>query len=220
MLNSGRTRNTDDEGSDISNFKTDNDNDVEYDDIVGNVGETDGGDGSGTCISGQVSDDPYDSEQNGDCSYSKQNDSPGDDDIYEDQNADLDSNTNAVEDDDVPTDETESIDDPSNKSHRAQQGGVGNLVGDNAGANHEGADDEGSENQNDDEEKAFYVGKKIYSEKNLEEVISSYEKSMFCSLWKKDVRTLVAARKKTPKKADSAKPSLKYYTVLLKCFIW
>lgn len=130
----------------------------------------------------------------------------------------MDSNTNAVEDDDVPTDETESIvDDPGNNSHRAQQAGVGNLVGDNAGAKNEGADDEGSEKQHDDEEKAFYVGKKIYSEKNLEEVISSYEKSMFCSLWKKDVRTLVAARKKTPKKAASAKPSLKYYTVLLKC---
>ena len=63
----------------------------------------------------------------------------------------------------------------------------------------------------------FFVGLKIHSEQELEKAIKNYEQSNFCSLWKKDVRTLAAARKKTPRKAASAKPSLKYYTVLLKC---
>ena len=69
----------------------------------------------------------------------------------------------------------------------------------------------------DTTENIFYVGQRFSSLDELERIKSKYEDDNFCELWKKDVRTLAAARKRVPKRIAIANPSLYYYSLLLSC---
>ena len=66
-------------------------------------------------------------------------------------------------------------------------------------------------------ENIFYVGQRFSSLDEMERIKNKYEDDHFCQLWKKDVRTLVAAQKRVPKRVAIANPSLQYYSLLLSC---
>ena len=61
------------------------------------------------------------------------------------------------------------------------------------------------------------MGQRISNIEELERLVKTYEDCNFCELWKKDVRTLKAAKKLVPKRVALADPSLKYYSLLLSC---
>ena len=63
----------------------------------------------------------------------------------------------------------------------------------------------------------IYIGKRFESINELHEVKKSFEDTYFVGLWKKDVRTLSAAKKRTPKHVTNINPSLQYYSILLAC---
>ena len=63
----------------------------------------------------------------------------------------------------------------------------------------------------------FYIEKASESINELHEVKKSFEDTYFVELWKKDVRTLSAAKKRAPKRVASINPSLQYYSILLAC---
>lgn len=44
-----------------------------------------------------------------------------------------------------------------------------------------------------------------------------FEDGNFCELYNKDARYLTSASKRVPKRVTAAKPSLKYYSLLLYC---
>ena len=69
----------------------------------------------------------------------------------------------------------------------------------------------------DTTETIFYVGQRFSSLDELERIKSKYEDDNFCELWKKDVRTLAAARKRVSKRIAIANPPLYYYSLLLSC---
>ena len=66
-------------------------------------------------------------------------------------------------------------------------------------------------------EQWFYIGKRFESIVTLNEVKQSFEDYSFIELWKKDARTLAAARKRTPKRVESINPELEYYSLLFAC---
>lgn len=47
-----------------------------------------------------------------------------------------------------------------------------------------------------------------------------FEDGNFCELYNKDARYLTSASKRVPKRVTAAKPSLKYYLLLLYCKFW
>ena len=63
----------------------------------------------------------------------------------------------------------------------------------------------------------FYIGQRFESINELHEVKKSFEDTCFVELWKKDVRTLSAAKKRAPKCVANINPSLQYYSILLAC---
>ena len=63
----------------------------------------------------------------------------------------------------------------------------------------------------------FYIGKRFESINELHEVKKSFEDTCFVELWKKDVRTLCAAKKSTPKRVANINPLLQYCSILLAC---
>ena len=63
----------------------------------------------------------------------------------------------------------------------------------------------------------FCIGKRFESINELHEVKKSFEDTYFVELWKKDVRTLSAAKKRAPKRAANINPSLQCYSILLVC---
>jgi hypothetical protein len=63
----------------------------------------------------------------------------------------------------------------------------------------------------------FTVGERFASLIELDEPIERYECHFFCQLWKRDARTLDAARKRVPKRVENANQSLKYYSLKLSC---
>ena len=67
------------------------------------------------------------------------------------------------------------------------------------------------------EKGVFYVGQGFASLDEMERTKNEYENDHFCELWKKDVRTLVAAQKRVPNRVAIANPSLQYYSLLLSC---
>ena len=63
----------------------------------------------------------------------------------------------------------------------------------------------------------FYIDKRFESINELNEVKKSFEDTYFVELWKKNVRTLSAAKKRTPKCVASINPSLQYYSIFIDC---
>ncbi|XP_028413631.1 uncharacterized protein LOC114536483 isoform X1 [Dendronephthya gigantea] len=63
----------------------------------------------------------------------------------------------------------------------------------------------------------FYVGRKFYTVNDFNEAKAKYEDIHFCELWKRDVRTLVSAQKRVPKRVANAELSLQYYSLKLSC---
>jgi hypothetical protein len=63
----------------------------------------------------------------------------------------------------------------------------------------------------------FTVGERFASLIELDEAIERHESHFFCQLWKRDARTLDAARKRVPKRVENANQSLKYYSLKLSC---
>ena len=54
----------------------------------------------------------------------------------------------------------------------------------------------------------FYIGKRFESINELHEVKKSFEDTFFVELWKKDVRTPSAAKKRAPKRVANINPTL------------
>jgi zinc finger SWIM domain-containing protein 3 len=67
------------------------------------------------------------------------------------------------------------------------------------------------------DDEIFFVGQRFSNIAELEAAQARYEGRNFCELWKRDVRTLVAALKRVPKRVANANVSLKYYSVKLCC---
>ena len=63
----------------------------------------------------------------------------------------------------------------------------------------------------------FFVGQKFHTLEKLETAKRVYEDSNFCELWKRDVRTLIAAAKRVPRRVSNANPDLMYYSPHLSC---
>ena len=63
----------------------------------------------------------------------------------------------------------------------------------------------------------FVVGESFTTYKQLEEKVKIYERSNFVQLGHRDSRTLEAARKRVPIRADGANNELKYYSIHLTC---
>ena len=61
------------------------------------------------------------------------------------------------------------------------------------------------------------VGKRFEFIAALNEVKQSFEDYNFIELWKKDARTLAAAKKRTPKRVESINSELEYYSLLFAC---
>ena len=61
----------------------------------------------------------------------------------------------------------------------------------------------------------FYIGKRFESINELHEVKKSFEDICFVESWKKDVRTLSAAKRRALKRVENINPSLQYYSILL-----
>ena len=83
---------------------------------------------------------------------------------------------------------------------------------------------DGTESNGEDDERnvvmksdVFFVGQKFHTLEELETAKRVYEDSNFCELWKRDVRTLIAAEKRVPKRVSNANPDLMYYSLHLRC---
>lgn len=83
---------------------------------------------------------------------------------------------------------------------------------------------DGTESNGEDDERnvvmksdVFFVGQKFHTLEELETAKRVYEDSNFCELWKRDVRTLIAAEKRVPKRVSNANPDLMYYSLHLSC---
>ena len=63
----------------------------------------------------------------------------------------------------------------------------------------------------------FYVGQKFMELEDFLNFKKSFEDANFCELYNKDARYLTSASKRVPKRVAAAKPSLKYYSLLLYC---
>ena len=63
----------------------------------------------------------------------------------------------------------------------------------------------------------FVVGRRFSSVEEIEEAKGMYEEQYFCELWKRDVRSLQAAKKRVPNRVAIANPALKYYQMKLSC---
>ena len=63
----------------------------------------------------------------------------------------------------------------------------------------------------------FYIGKRFESINELHEVKKLFENTYFVELWKKDVKTLSAAKERAPKRVANINPWLQYYSILLAC---
>ena len=80
--------------------------------------------------------------------------------------------------------------------------------------------EDGAESNGEDDERivvmksdVFFVGQKFHALEELETAKRQYEDSNFCELWKRDVRTLIAAAKRVPKRVSNANPDLMYYSL-------
>ena len=63
----------------------------------------------------------------------------------------------------------------------------------------------------------FQVGHKFFSNDKLNKEKSKYERTQFCELYKRDLRTLESARKRVPKRVANANPSLHSSSLKLTC---
>ena len=66
-------------------------------------------------------------------------------------------------------------------------------------------------------EQWFHIGQRFENIAALNKVKQSFEDCNFEELWKKDARTLAAAKKRTPKRVESINPKLEYYSLLFAC---
>ena len=64
---------------------------------------------------------------------------------------------------------------------------------------------------------AFTVRKSFNSYQELEDRVKAYEESSFIQLYRRDTRTLAAARKRVPRKVERAKKELVYYSIRFAC---
>lgn len=66
----------------------------------------------------------------------------------------------------------------------------------------------------------FYVGQIFSSLDEMEQIKNKYEDDNFCQLRKKDVRTLVAAQKRVPKRVAIANPFITALLTIIIVQIW
>ena len=83
---------------------------------------------------------------------------------------------------------------------------------------------DGAESNGEDDERnvvmksdVFFVSQKFHTLEELETPKRVYEDSNFCELWKRDVRTLIAAVKRVPKRVSNANLDLMYYSLHISC---
>jgi hypothetical protein len=120
------------------------------------------------------------------------------------------------------TEKDESVDGEDYDKGDDVKSGDGNNVDDSNGDKVDAGKAEDAESSKENpssslkqDDKILFVGQRISSIAELE--AARYEGRNFCELWKRDVRTLVAALKQAPKRVADANLSLNYYFVKLCC---